>query len=656
MVEHCIKPLVDGSLVREMQGYRKRIKFEGKITLVDNKKQGCNDYSLFKQIEALNAGKTIYIEINEGNLIFTGYFYPFNCIVNDDNCTVELSELMPVDEYTVFDEYGDIKFNLIDEVQPYTQVNINEPVRMEYYVSERDYDYVTMPNGYPHQWVSPSPGNFSTIAYIGMPYEVGLGQGLDWHPSYGQYILFSSWQLRFMPTVFPYGAVNTPARDALVALCRIVKNEIKILSQNQYPYYTINTKTTWALEVNYSAYNTETGQPQMPTGSGWTLLESGVIIHGVPHSKWGRIPFYDKYIVDDNEQTYIYALSNSVAYDYFEYSLVNPYSGSSYSLYNTTIAYRGRPLVNVIQFFANKMGLNATTSQFFYGTLNPITGEPNQYYTLHTVKDIAEPTSPDASPLMEMSWNELISALQGLFPIDWVMDNGVLKIEHQKYFENGGCYVQDNNLISDVRSLTNNTTGKQQIIRTNNYTYDGNIFNMERFTTNQFVTEEFKALTILYGIFTKDKKEINYNSLFITDAGGIFTSPGTFPNDAIVLLAAKYIEVSPNNFQWECEAEQDYLSQLTVCNGHLSGSNLITRYWMDYRQFLTGNFEQNNITFNSETKKKLQKISISDCNVVYLQTNNLIKTNLGIGKIISSRHNLLQKTTELTILIGYAEH
>lgn len=656
MVEHCIKPLVDGSLVREMQGYRKRIKFEGKITLVDNKKQGCNDYSLFKQIEALNAGKTIYIEINEGNLIFTGYFYPFNCIVNDDNCTVELSELMPVDEYTVFDEYGDIKFNLIDEVQPYTQVNINEPVRMEYYVSERDYDYVTMPNGYPHQWVSPSPGNFSTIAYIGMPYEVGLGQGLDWHPSYGQYILFSSWQLRFMPTVFPYGAVNTPARDALVALCRIVKNEIKILSQNQYPYYTINTKTTWALEVNYSAYNPETGQPQMPTGSGWTLLESGVIIHGVPHSKWGRIPFYDKYIVDDNEQTYIYALSNSVAYDYFEYSLVNPYSGSSYSLYNTTIAYRGRPLVNVIQFFANKMGLNATTSQFFYGTLNPITGEPNQYYTLHTVKDIAEPTSPDASPLMEMSWNELISALQGLFPIDWVMDNGVLKIEHQKYFENGGCYVQDNNLISDVRSLTNNTTGKQQIIRTNNYTYDGNIFNMERFTTNQFVTEEFKALTILYGIFTKDKKEINYNSLFITDAGGIFTSPGTFPNDAIVLLAAKYIEVSPNNFQLECEAEQDYLSQLTVCNGHLSGSNLITRYWMDYRQFLTGNFEQNNITFNSETKKKLQKISISDCNVVYLQTNNLIKTNLGIGKIISSRHNLLQKTTELTILIGYAEH
>ena len=656
MVEHCIKPLVDGSLVREMQGYRKRIKFEGKITLVDNKKQGCNDYSLFKQIEALNAGKTIYIEINEGNLIFTGYFYPFNCIVNDDNCTVELSELMPVDEYTVFDEYGDIKFNLIDEVQPYTQVNINEPVRMEYYVSERDYDYVTMPNGYPHQWVSPSPGNFSTIAYIGMPYEVGLGQGLDWHPSYGQYILFSSWQLRFMPTVFPYGAVNTPARDALVALCRIVKNEIKILSQNQYPYYTINTKTTWALEVNYSAYNPETGQPQMPTGSGWTLLESGVIIHGVPHSKWGRIPFYDKYIVDDNEQTYIYALSNSVAYDYFEYSLVNPYSGSSYSLYNTTIAYRGRPLVNVIQFFANKMGLNATTSQFFYGTLNPITGEPNQYYTLHTVKDIAEPTSPDASPLMEMSWNELISALQGLFPIDWVMDNGVLKIEHQKYFENGGCYVQDNNLISDVRNLTNNTTGKQQIIRTNNYTYDGNIFNMERFTTNQFVTEEFKALTILYGIFTKDKKEINYNSLFITDAGGIFTSPGTFPNDAIVLLAAKYIEVSPNNFQRECEAEQDYLSQLTVCNGHLSGSNLITRYWMDYRQFLTGNFEQNNITFNSETKKKLQKISISDCNVVYLQTNNLIKTNLGVGKIISSRHNLLTKTTELTLLIGYAEN
>ena len=652
MVEHCIKPLVDGSLVREMQGYRKRIKFTGRITLVDNKKQGCNDYSLFKQIEALNAGKTIYIEINEGNLIFTGYFYPFNCIVNDDNCTVELSELMPVDEYTVFDEYGDIKFNLIDEVQPYTQVNINEPVRMEYYVSERDYDYVTMPNGYPHQWVSPSPGNFSTIAYIGMPYEVGLGQGLDWHPSYGQYILFSSWQLRFMPTVFPYGAVNTPARDALVALCRIVKNEIKILSQNQYPYYTINTKTTWALEVNYSAYNPETGQPQMPTGSGWTLLESGVIIHGVPHSKWGRIPFYDKYIVDDNEQTYIYALSNSVAYDYFEYSLVNPYSGSSYSLYNTTIAYRGRPLVNVIQFFANKMGLNATTSQFFYGTLNPITGEPNQYYTLHTVKDIAEPTSPDASPLMEMSWNKLISALQGLFPIDWVMDNGVLKIEHQKYFENGGSYTQDINLVTDVRGLQNIQTFRSQIVRTNKYTYDdGNIFNIESFRNAGFFNIEFKPVSILYGIFTKDRRENIRTTQFITDIGGVFSNTTQFPDDGICLIAAKNI-----NGVWECESEIDYLTNLTIANGHLSSANIITTYWKDYRMFIRASFESTNIIFNSESNKKVQNILISDCNCVSLYTDNLIKTNLGVGKIISSRHNLLTKTTELTLLIGYAEN
>ena len=660
-IEHSIKPLYDGSLDREMQGARKRIKFTGRITLVNNANIGVNDYTLFKQIEALNAGKTIFIDIVGGGVNFTGYFYPFTCTINDDNCTVKLPELMPVDEYTIFGEYGDIKYNLIEEIPPYAQVNINGPVRMEYYVSERDYDYVTMPNGYPHQWVSPSPGNFSTIAYIGMPYEVGLGQGLDWHPSYGQYILFSSWQLRHMTGVFPYGVPYTAQREALTAMCRIVKNEIKILSQNQYPYgiyYTINTKTTWALEVSYSAYNPETGQPQMPTGSGWTLLESGVIIHGVPHSKWGRIPFYDKYIVDDNEQTYIYALSNSVAYDYFEYSLVNPYSsGSSYNLYNTTIAYRGRPLVNVIQFFANKMGLNATTSQFFYGTLNPITGEPNQNYTLHTVKDIAEPTSHDASPLMEMSWNELMSSLQAHFPIDWVVKNGMLTIEHQKYFENGGSYIQDVNLISDVRGLQNNSIGKQQIIRTNNYTYDqDHIFNIETFNTNQFVTEEFKPISILYGIFTKEKKEIIYNSRFITDVGGIFTSPGTFPDDAVVLLASKYLEISPNNFQWECEAEQDYLSQLTVCNGHLTSSNLITRYWMDYRQFLTGNFEQNNITFNSETKKKLQKISISDCNVVYLQTDNLIKTNLGVGKIISSRHNLLTKTTELTLLIGYAEN
>lgn len=64
-------------------------------------------------------------------------------------------------------------------------------------------------------------------------------------------------------------------------------------------------------------------------------------------------------------------------------------------------------------------------------------------------------------------------------------------------------------------------------------------------------------------------------------------------------------------------------------------------------------FEGTLIFFNSETKKKIQNVLITDCNLVYLQTNNLIKTNLGLGRIISSRHNLLQKTTELTLKVGY---
>ena len=656
MIEHNIKPFVDGSLVREMQGYRIRIKFEGKLTLVNNRKIGVNDYDLFKQIESLNTGKTIFIEIKSDSYTFNGYFYPFNCFVNDDNCTVELPELFPVDEYTIFDEYGDVKYNLIEEIPPYLQVNINEPVRMEYYTCQSTYDTVlnTISNCLQPN-VSPSPDpTYQNLIWNGLPNDpFMLPQNIGWHIAYEPKRIFSAWGVYNDISVFPYGIVGTQARTLLVDMTRIVKNEVTINNQVSGWVYNITVKTTWALEIQYAAYNQETGLPQPPAGGGWALLDSSEIIHGVPHSKYGRIPFYNRYIVDGDEQTYKYNITNQSCGTYFEYSLINPYNGGSY---NSSIAYRGRPLANIFQFFASKMGLSQTTSQFFYNQINPITGLPNKTYSLHTVKDIYEPTAADTSPLMEMSWNDLILSLQGLFPIDWVMNNGKLYIEHQKYFENGFSYLP-NNSIYDVRGLQNNSINKAQIIRTNNYTYDeSNIFNIETFNTPQFITEEFKPVSIIYGIFTKEKKENIRLSQFITDAGGVFTDPGTFGDNAIVIIGARYLEINTGNFQWECEAEQDYLSQLTVCNGHLSSSNLITKYWMDYRQFIIGNFELNNITFNSETKKKLQNISISDCNVVYLQTNNLIKTNLGVGRIISSRHNLLQRTTELTLLIGYAEN
>lgn len=638
MIEHWIKPLVDGSLVREMQGYRKRIKFEGKISLVDNKKEGCNDYTLFKQIEALNAGKTIFIDIVGDGVNFTGYFYPFNCTVNDDNCTVELPELMPVDEYTIFDEYGDIKYNLIEEIPPYAQVNINEPVRMEYFECETQYfnEQVNYVGGCSIPYSSSTPLNM-TPTVTGLPLHYAGNTPGNFNFFYGAFYIVAANCLYSVDCPYFYNVNYSTIKD----LYRIVKNEITVNNIVDSSHIDLTVKTTWALEVQFTAYNPATGQAQPPAGSGWLFAENA-IIHGVPHAKYIRIPFYDN-------QLYNYFIESQSCSQSYKYILSNPYSGGAY---NSSMAYRGRPLVNVIQFFASKMGLNSTTSQFFYGTLNPITGIPNQYYTLHTVKDIAEPTAPDASPLMEMSWNDLITSLQALFPVDWVMKNGMLTIEHQKYFENGGSYTQDINLVTDVRGLQNIQTLRSQIVRTNKYTYDdGNIFNIESFHNAGFFNIEFKPVSILYGIFTKDKRENIRTTQFITDIGGVFSNTTQFPDDGICLIAAKNI-----NGVWECESEIDYLTNLTIANGHLSSANIITTYWKDYRMFIRASFESTNIIFNSESNKKVQNILISDCNCVSLYTDNLIKTNLGVGKIISSRHNLLTKTTELTLLIGYAEN
>ena len=356
-VEHPIKPLVEGDFIREVQGYRIRVKFSGKITLINNAKLGVNDYDLFKHIESLNAGKTVYIDIYENTKIFTGYFYPFNCEVNDDNCTVTISELMPQDEYTIFDEIGDVSYNIINEVQPYQiPVNINNPVRMEYYVCQRTFDAVM--NTFDPQCIKPdvsntSNPNYQNLIWKGLP-DDPYTLPTDYHPSYEPTKLFSSWYMYNDMNTFPYGTIGDSYRNLLVSLSRIVKNEVTINNIISGWVYNITVKTTWALEIQYTAKNPQTLQPQTPTGGGWNLLEDDILIHGVYHSKWGRIPFYNRQIVDGDQSTYEYTTSNYVCSSYYEYSLINPYNGG---LYNSTLTYRGRSLQHIIQMFALKAGV-----------------------------------------------------------------------------------------------------------------------------------------------------------------------------------------------------------------------------------------------------------------------------------------------------------
>ena len=256
-----------------------------------------------------------------------------------------------------------------------------------------------------------------------------------------------------------------------------------------------------------------------------------------------------------------------------------------------------------------------------------------------------------------MSFNDFMNSLKGLFPVDWSIRNGKLIIEHQLYFENGGSYTSNINSLIDVTGLINNTTGKQQIIRTNKYTYDqSNIFNIETFQSNAFINEEFKTLSIVYGVFSKERKENIFTTQFITDVGAVISDHGQFSDDSICIIGANYLQINTNNFQWQCVTEQDYLSGFEVCNGHLTPANLIMNYWKYYRQFLTGVLDHVGVTFDSETKKKLQTILISECNYVSLYSENLIKTNLGVGRIITARQNLLNKSTELTLLLSYAEN
>lgn len=648
LITRNIKPYVDGNLERNEDAYRVRIKFTGKITLMN--RPGINDFDLFKEIESLNWAKKCFIEIWEGlEKRFEGYFYPFNCTVDNDSCKVEISELQPIDEYTGMDEIKDIKYNLIKEVPPTEFFNVDEPVRMEYYVSETNYTNFETDNNSNCGKPFTSTGGGILNFIFGMPYFVSANESPQGHPFYNAFYAISSWSIYNDTSVFPYGVVNDPFRDSLLAMARIVKDEIIINNYVSVNRYDITVRTTWALEVAITANNPETNAPQVPSGSGWVFVEE-FTYNNKYHSKYVRQPYF-------LNQTYEYEVTDQACSQFFTYSLKNPYSNDPV---NSVRLYWGMTLTNVLAKFAQKAGLAVNyQSHFFQDAINPVTGNPNTYYSLHSCKDVKgriPPLPTIADPpqtLMELSFTELMSNLQTFFPIEWIIENNTLIIEHIDYFENGRSYVQNINNTYDITGLENKAIGKKQIVRTNNYTYNlPEIFTTERWENAQFLSEEFEPRTIVYDLNFQEKNEKSRISQFITDINGIFVDPTQFSDDSIVFLSYKpLVDVAP--VMYNCETEQDYLSGIAVGNGHLTFANLITNYWMTFRVLKRALFEGTLIFFNSETKKKIQNVLITDCNCVYLQTNNLIKTNLGLGRIISSRHNLLQKTTELTLKVGY---
>ncbi|MFH0864765.1 MAG: hypothetical protein V1904_01120, partial [Bacteroidota bacterium] len=319
---------------------------------------------------------------------------------------------------------------------------------------------------------------------------------------------------------------------------------------------------------------------------------------------------------------------------------------------------RGRWLEDVINYYLGKSSCGLTLkSQFLFDPINPVLNNVNSIYILNDGSDVKSSGTISSTPAIWnfTTFNKILENLKTILHVQWYRDGNNFVIEHDLFFENGYSYTPNPQTTIDLTGIISKMTDLPEIVKTNKYTYDkGNIYRSEKISNGSFTDFDFSPLIIDYDLQIGKPDNIKTENIdFVLDFAGIYSNPGSYSNDAIVMVACRLEMIDPVNgtFHQVVINEPGYRTNEEVTNGFLCLSNLFNRFWRWQRMLKQGTVNGLIEQFHSETGKILQTVTIQDCNMEYFDQFTHFKTNLGTGRKISCKHNRQLKETELTILI-----
>lgn len=179
-------------------------------------------------------------------------------------------------------------------------------------------------------------------------------------------------------------------------------------------------------------------------------------------------------------------------------------------------------------------------SEFLYGT-NPITyGEFRVMITQKSNILAGEYDRPAQQAPITLT--QILNMLRDCFKCYWYIEDSKLKIEHIKWFRNGGSYSVTPQLSVDLTQYENVRNGKKWGFNSSLYDFD-KIDMPERFQFEWMddVTESFAGfpIQVLSKYVTAGKIETVSVSNFTTDIDYMLLNPGSISEDGFALMAAQ---------------------------------------------------------------------------------------------------------------------
>ena len=284
-------------------------------------------------------------------------------------------------------------------------------------------------------------------------------------------------------------------------------------------------------------------------------------------------------------------------------------------------------------------------SALFY-TSNPITGilsEP----CIVPKSNVLYSNNDQPAQKGTITLRSLFDMLRDVYRAYWYIENGHLKIEHIKFFNNGGSYSSVPGVGVDLTALFQPRNGKSLAFALDSWSYD------KPETVGQYVfgwmddaSLPFRGypITILNKFVDEERVENINISDFSSDIDYTLVSPNEVSKDGWMLLQPIYTN---SEYQLPIISILDGAKEYIAQNGYCSF--LYCRRYYNW-DLPAPTYRFGNTIYTAEGTKKLRRQAVQFVSLGEINLQKLITTNIGNGKIDKITLSLLSRNAQIELL------
>lgn len=287
-------------------------------------------------------------------------------------------------------------------------------------------------------------------------------------------------------------------------------------------------------------------------------------------------------------------------------------------------------------------------SEFLYAASNPISGEAVKLFVTPKSNILAGDYSVPAQKAMT-TLGQFLDMLRNVYQLYWFIDaDNRLRIEHIRWFKNGGSYSGNPTVGIDLTELLEKRNATAWAYGVNEYTYEKEEMPQRyqfEWMDDERIPFKGEAIEILSPAVTEGKVESVSVGNFSSDIDYMLLNPSVFSQDGFALIGA-----TGSGNSWAVPF-LSYVQQgitTTLQNGYLAYVHLQPYYWVYDLPAKSVKINGTTYSLSYVSRRKQQRVTIplgaSDPDFV-----KLVKTNIGNGEIRAVSIPLTSRVAQVTL-------